>query len=801
MSMTFRFIRRNLKKRPFLNFIKVIGLSLALSSIVLIMLFLRNELTYDKFHSGSDRIYRFTTTSPTFFSGKHFARVYRPDYIPELAESFPGIESYVRLAPVRGGVMKRGEQYVHIHQAFQCDSTFFRVFDADLITGNPENVLDGPGSMVITESLAKRAFGDSNPVGQILTLPSGQYYGEESDFTIKGIMRDFPQNSHFHPEFLTTPIERSALEFWAWTYLLLNDKADPGTIVSGFRDFFLTHYQADPEEFDLSAHLQKITDVHLQSRKTREIEANSNLTVIYSLSIAALLLLLIALVNYTNLNVGMAGYSDRYLYIGKVFGASNRMNLKFFLTEGIVIILTSLVISSMIIALSVNYIHNRFSLNLFIGNVPYILLISVIFSLLAVFSGSLPLLRQFAAAIRSSLDLTGNGSFKRKGINKGLIVLQNTISIVLIIAVFVIHRQTSYALKASLGARTTDLVCMDVHSVVQQRFPVFKEEILKHGSIKFVSAMLDPPGGEANDMFRFEMEEFEVDETNQSNNMIGVFPCDYSFASLFNLEFIGGNNFSETFSDNEGAGEYIINETAMRRLNYTDPDSIVGKGFGLITNYEGISIPYGTITGVVKDFHLSTLRREIEPLVLFKRKELWLINLLISFQPGMQATAISDLERVWTKIFPEYPLQYKYVDSMYKDVYSTEILQANLLTGFALIALFICSMGLLGMSLLALQRKIKEIGIRTVNGAGTMQIMTMLGWNFIKWILLSFVIAVPVAYLSMRKWLENFVYKTDLNWWLFILAGVVAVSIALITISVQTWKASRRNPVEALRYE
>lgn len=799
--MTFKFIRRNIKKRPFLFFIKILGLSLALSGILLIMLFLKHELTYDKFHSESDRIYRFTTTSPTFFSGKHFARVYRPDYIPELAESFPGIEHYVRLSPVRGGVLKRGEQYIHIQQAFQCDSTFFRVFDADLIAGNPEHVLDGPGSMVITESLAKRAFGSSNPVGQILTLPAGQYYGEESDFVIKGIMKDFPQNSHFHPEFITTPIQRSALEFWAWTYVLLKEKAEPGSIISGSKDFFVSHYQADPEEFDFSTHLQKITDIHLHSGKTREIETNSNIMVIYSLSIAALLLLLIALVNYANLNVGMAGYSDRYLFIGKISGASNRMNMNFFLTEGIVITLTSLVSSCMIIALSVNHIHNRFSLNLFTGNAPYFLLITGLFSLLAVLAGSMPLLRQFTTAIRSSLDMTGNGSFKRKGFNKGLIVLQNTISIVLIIAVFVIHRQTSYALKASLGAQVTDLVCMDVHTDVQQRFPVLKEELLKHGSIKFVSAMLEPPGGEANDMFRFRMEGFAVDETNQSNDMIGIFPCDYSFASLFNLEFIGGSNFSESFSDNDGAGEYIINETAMRRLNYSDPDKIVGKGFGLISNMEGIPIPYGKIIGVVKDFHLSSLRRDIEPMVLFKRKELWLINLVISFQPGMQATAISDLERVWTEIFPEYPLQYDYVDSMYENVYSTEILQANLLTGFTLIALFICSMGLLGMSLLTLQRRIKEIGIRIVNGAGAMQIMIMLGWDFIKWIILSFVIAVPIAYLSMWKWLESFVYKTDLSWWLFTLAGVIAVSIALLTVSVQTWKASRRNPVEALRYE
>ncbi len=239
----------------------------------------------------------------------------------------------------------------------------------------------------------------------------------------------------------------------------------------------------------------------------------------------------------------------------------------------------------------------------------------------------------------------------------------------------------------------------------------------------------------------------------------------------------------------------------MRRLNYVDPDSIVGKGFGLFFHSEDISIPYGKIVGVVEDFHLSTLKREIEPLVLFKREKLWLINIVIALQPGKQTTALTDLERVWSEMFPEYPLDYEYVDSMYRDVYSTEILQANLLTGFTLIALFICSMGLLGLSLLNLQRRIKEIGIRKVNGAGTNQILILLNWDFIKWIILSYLMAVPIAWLSMRKWLESFVYKTDLSWWLFALAGGIAVTIALLTVSIQTWRASRRNPVEALRYE
>jgi len=267
------------------------------------------------------------------------------------------------------------------------------------------------------------------------------------------------------------------------------------------------------------------------------------------------------------------------------------------------------------------------------------------------------------------------------------------------------------------------------------------------------------------------------------------------------LNFLSGNDFSEKNVDNEGSGEYIINESAMRRLNYANPDEIIGKEFGLVYNNGGIKIPTGKIIGVVEDFHLSSLKKEIEPLVLFKRKELWLMNFVVSFQQGKQTNALTDIESVWTKMFPEYPFQYKYVSSMYEEVYTTELLQAKLLSVFTFIALFICSMGLLGLSLLTTQRRTKEIGIRKVNGAKISEIMIMLNWDFLKLIMISFLLAIPFAYFAMNKWLENFAYKTALSWWIFALAGLVAMFIALITVSVQSWQAASRNPVEALRYE
>jgi putative ABC transport system permease protein len=800
--MILKFAVRNVTKRPFLNLIKVVGLTLALSGVLIIVLFLKSELTFDSFHKKSDRIYRFTITSPSFFEGKPFARVYQPNYIPKMAEYFPEIENYLRLIPVLGGSIKLKENFIKVNEAFQCDSTFFDVFNSELLVGNPDNILDSPGSMVISESFAKRVFGNLNPIGQILTLPGGQYYGVNVDFTIKGVMKDFPQNSHFHPEFIATPRDKTEFNRWAWTYLLLFDNANPDNILSRFKDFYSTQVENKSEEIKIEAHLQNISDIHLHSNKLREIEANSNMSIIYALSIAALILLFIAVTNYSNLNIGMADFSNKYLFVSKVLGSSIWMNLKYFFIEGSIILIVSILICGIIVTLSYILIQKYFVLNLFTGNIPLILLVVLLFSLLGILSGILPLSKQGISNLKSSLDNKSTSNLRRKGISKSIIVLQYTVSIALIVAVIVIRRQTNYALKSSMGVDDNNLICFeDVHSNVQAKFGVFKEELLKYNSVKSVSAMFEPPGGEANDMFEFKMEGYIKNETNKADNYIGIFPCDYSFASIFNLNFLSGKNFSEKNQDNEGSGEYIINESAMRRLNYINPDEIIGKEFRLISNIEGINIPVGKIIGVVKDFHLSSIKKEIEPLVLFKRKDLWLINIVVSFRPDIRTQALNDIKSVWTKMFPEYPFQYEYVSSMYENVYKTEFLQAKLLSVFTFIALFICSMGLLGLSLLTTQRRTKEIGIRKINGARISEIMIMLNWDLIKWITMSFVLAIPLSYVFMKKWLESFAYKTALSWWIFALAGLTAMLIAVITISVQSWKASSNNPVTSLRYE
>ena len=795
--MLFQFVIRNLRRHPLLNFIKVLGLALGLSGILFITLFLKNELTYDSFHTNADRIYRFTVTDPAFFGNNHFARIINSEDIPALAAHFPEIESYVRLSEIRGGLLKHGEQFYSIKEGFECDSTFFQVFNAELLVGDKTSVLETPASMVISESFARKVFGTGDPIGQTISLPAGQYYGVQSDYSVKGVMKDFPQNSHFHPEVVATPAN-GPIQWWAYTYLLLRKNANAENITNGYMQF-LEKQSGDPNvKIETKAHLQKITDIHLQSDKLREIEANGNTTNIYVLSIAALILLLISMSNYASLNLGMAGFNNKFIIINRILGSARFINLKYFAGESLLIVVGSILLAALIAFPANSFILGHFGLNLFKANTLLIIAVFVIFSLLGILSGLQPVIKQTIGKIyRPDRSLVKPNKI---AVSRGIIITQYTFAIILITAVIVISRQTNFALNQSMGSNQNNILCFEsVHANVQQKFETFKAELLKNSSIESVSAMLEPPGGEANDMFRFEME--GINPAGNEKNMIGVFPCDYSFAGLFGLNFLAGNNFSEKNTDADGSGEYLINETAMNYLGYQNASEIIGKTFRLISSSPEITIPAGKITGVVKDFHLSTLKKKVAPLVMFKRDKIWLINFLVSYKPGQHETALAGIQKVWDDLFPTYPLSYEQVDTMYRKVYKTELLQAKLLSIFTLISILISSMGLLGISLLVAQQRVKEIGIRKVNGATVSEILSMLNKNFVAWVAVAFVVATPVAWFAMNKWLENFAYKTSLSWWIFALAGLLALGIALLTVSWQSWRAATRNPVEALRYE
>ncbi len=775
--------------------IKVTGLYLGLVGVVFMSLFLKNEMNYDGFHKKAERIFRLTTTDPTAFEDAHFARIFNSEEVPDWAAQIPEIETFVRLSPYRGGLVMHEDQYYEIQQAFTSDSTFFEVFDAELVKGNKSSIFSDTSIVVISESFAQKIFGDANPIGAVISIPEGHFNSEKTKFTIKGVMRDFPNNSHFHPDLLLYP-GQDKIAGWAYTYLLLRENTSVQSVATTLSQIMTARKIDAGGTNNTLAHLQNLKDIHLNSHLFREIEANGNMTTLYAFSLAALILLFIALSNYASLNLGMAGFFAKFIALNRILGSSKRVNFSYFFTESVIIVLLAIVIAALTISTINNLILNQYQIDLLQGNDVLVLGIFLMFGLLSILIGLQPLLRQPINRFTLSQSLNSKVNIKS---HKKIVIAQYAFAMMLLVAVIVISKQNKFALKHAMGAERGNIISIGpVHSDIQKDFSVFKSELLKQGSITAVSAMMDAPGGETHDMFLFEME----GQLNEEDNLkpIGVFACDYSFANVFDLKFLSGTNFTGKNSD-DGIGEYIINESAIPYLGYQDSNDLIGKRFKLLSPVEGVNLPDGKIVGVVKDFHLSGVQIKVEPLILFKRENSWLSNIVVSYTPQMEKDAIADIQNVWTSMFPKYPLSFDYVEALYEKVYKTELIQAHLLTLFTIISLFICSIGLLGISLLVSQSKVKEIGIRKVNGATLSEILIMLNTDFIKWVAIAFVVATPFTYYAMYRWLQGFAYKIDMSWWMFLLAGGVTMFISLVTVSWQSFKAATRNPVDALREE
>lgn len=795
--MLLKYALRNVKKRPLLNLIKIVGLSLGLVGILFITLFLKNEMAYDTLHKKADRIFRLTTTSQSFLENNHFARIINSESLPELSGELPEIENFVRLMPLRDGLILRREQNYSIEQAFAVDDTFFEIFDAEFLKGDRSTVLVNPGSTVISESFALKVFGDEDPIGMTLSLPAGHFNPEKMDLTVNGVIKDFSQESHFHPNLLFMP-GRDKISGWAYAYLLLSQKVYPPVIEDKVSRKFTERYaEEDNNEVVVNAHLMNIQDIHLNSNLLREIEPNGSMTSIYVFSIAALILLFISLSNFTNLSLGMAGYLRKFLALNQVLGSSKRIIINYFFIESFIIVLGAIFIVLVTCIPLNSIILEHYQINLLQGNGMFALGIILLFGFFGVLAGVQPVIKNRFENFTLGDSLKGNSSFYR---HKFMLISQFVMAIVLLVGVIVISEQTSFAMKNSMGAEKNNVVCISsIHSEIQKDFGIFKSELLRQNAIISVSAMLDPPGGETHDMFPYVMQ--DVPEVNSNRNSIGVFPCDYSFADLFDLTFLSGKNFSSNNRDEMEKGEYIINKTAMNYLGFQDPNMVLGKAFEILSPVEGVDLPKGSIIGVVKDFHLSGLQTKVEPLVLFKRADSWLHHIVVAYNPTLKNEAIKNITKIWSSLFPKYPLEYLQVSTIYKNVYKAELLQRNLIIIFAIISVFVCAMGLIGLSLMISQRRFKEIGIRKVNGAKISEILLMLNKDFLSWLTMAFVLATPLAFLAANKWLEAFAYKINISWWMFLLAGVITLFITIITVSWHSYRAAKQNPVKSLRTE
>lgn len=806
-------IFRNLKKDWKWLLINLVGLSTAIACTFIIYLFCAKQFSYDRFHEKADQIYRVTTDSNRGAASVHPARV-AGDWPSQLMKEFPAIENMTRLVPYRQAIIKIGDQRFYSQNAFLTDSSFFSVFDVKVLSGSPVNSLSQPGRAFICRSLAMKYFGSIDVVGKEISILH-QQENEPRLMVIEGVMEDFPENSHFHAELLTSYSTENDLTTWAYTYFLLAK----GTDIDFLRNTIQQKWEKEKKTNDPPPilYLQPLTDIHLFSHKTREIEKNGDIRSVILLISSALIILFIAFINFLNLSRVQFIAASKSMKVKLINGASKKILAGEITLESLLLSFIS-VITGLFMAIRLSgflgisiFQHDR---------IDDLILIAFGFTLSICLLAIYPL---FTSKTVTDMNVTAS----KGGLYKFPIVVQFALAVIAITSTLVLNRQMDFIASKHPASQNANMVVISNNPLeAVQRYQVFKEELLKNSSIKNMTAVFEEPGGDITDGATFKIEGIDFKE----GQSINIFTVDSNFFDLMGIHSLAGttdfgftssqqwekdavelsilrndknadqNKISELEKKTGGyVDKYILNQSALRLIGISNPEDAVGKRFRL-TFFLPDLFPDGVIVGVVPDFHYTNLHNEEKPLAITPRK-MFNYCFIISIDPGQRNKAIMTIASVWQKINPEFPFQYEFITDSYRKIYTGEYTQTKVLSLFTIISIVLSSMGIFAIALFSVQHRIKEIGIRKVNGARVSEILILLNKDFVKWVVIAFVFATPIAYYAMNKWLENFAYKTELSWWIFALTGFMALAIALLTVSWQTWRAATRNPVEALRYE
>ena len=784
---------RNFTKHKFFTFINIAGLSVGMASCLLILSFVFHELSYDKFHTNHKNIYRICAKG--VIGDTKVNQVYTTAKLPEtLMMEFGEVTNAVRFRDRHDVKVQVGEKIYNESGIAAVDSTFFNVYSFPLTKGTAQNVLVEPNSMVISESTAKRYFGDQDPINKVVKVY------ETIDFKITGIMEDMPENSHFHFDVLlsmsTFPDQLN--DHW-WnnnfkTYIVLNDGANPEELEAKFPDFIKRNVGEGKDDWDewlasgnnWEYFLQPLSSIHLNSNLNGEFEANGNINYIYIFITAALLIVIIASVNFMNLSTAKSEQRSKEVGLRKVIGSGKPLLVFQFLYEAVFMSLFAFLMSILLV-LAILPWFNSFTGKSFeiwdmynLTTLPYLLLAVI---LLGVLSGLYPAF--YLSSFKPIEVLKSRIGGKKNGVTLrgALVVGQFVISIFLILGTLVVYRQLNYIQHVNLGFSKEQIIILHGAQALEEKVDVFKEQLLSHASIINVSTSQTIPGkGFMN---------WGCSAEEQDGWMtLNINLTDQDFLDTYEMSMANGRYFSNEFPSDSSA--IIINENAQKVLNWDDP----------LQRKINMNNKEYHVIGVIKDYHYESLHSDVRPMGMLVASENWHTNYVSIKITGSDIPAtLAFIESKWKYITGDFPYQYSFFDQEYQQLYDNEIQTSNMFVFFAVIAIFIACLGLFALSAFVAEKRTKEIGIRKVNGAGINTILILLSSSFTKWVFIAFILSVPLSYFVMQKWLQNFAYKVELSWWVFLAAGATALAIALLTVSFQSIKAALKNPVDALRYE
>jgi putative ABC transport system permease protein len=795
---------RSFKRQRSYVIINILGLAIGIACSLLITLYVINEASYDKFNVKKDRIYRVILNGK--IGGQEFTGAYTPAVMgPTLPNEFPEVEDFLRMNDQGPTVVQYEQEIYTDNNIIEADSSFFNFFSIPVLKGNPDNLLNSPHKVVLSESTAKKYFGDENPIDKLIKIGS-----DTVKYVITGVMGDVPSNSHFDASmvtsFLTNP--RSKDPEWMSNsfslYLLLRPNSSPATVDSKFKDLVIKYvgpilqkYMGLSIEDFLNKgnkyryYLQKLTDIHLDNTVQGGFKAPADPKYLIIFGSLAILIVLIAAINFMNLATAQATRRAKEVGIKKVGGSTRSMLISQFLIESVILALISLVLALIIIKATLPYFNNVLGTKLSFGIFAnwYTIPALIVFTLIVGFmSGSYPafFLSSFnpyevlKGEVRNS---TANGRLRRV-----LVIFQFAVSILLIVGTLIMNKQIKYMLNKDVGFNKEQVLVIERAHVIGNRMKSFKESVKKLPGVINVASSTAIPGRTNNN------NDYLLEGRKDETLLMSSSWVDYDFLETYGMKLDSGRNFNQSFSTDKDA--CILNESAMKNFNITDME----KTRVLQPNGDGMRTIQ--VIGVVKNFNFESLRNPIQPYILLLQGEnnYW-GYISVRLSPVNHASTINSIEKIWKEYASNSPLQYYFLDADFEKMYSQEKQSAHMALIFSLLAIFIAALGLFGLTSFTVEQKTKEIGVRKAMGSSVAGIYLVISKEIILLVSISAIIAWPVIYYYAGKWLENFYYKINLGFFSFIAGFIIALGIALLTISYRVVKAARVNPAQSLKYE